>query len=247
MGLLHPTAISEFTILQHGIRGCGLSTAVEIALRTDFGARLCRCVAQDAPALQQWRNDLIFTLGTNPGLILSRGHPTVAAAIPADFPDLRILDLYCNPVTSPESTTSPSLLWKSPNIPKLSQFLEESFSWASGSGILDDFTKHVFPGLALRELVVDALANDGEVVIVEDIAPYRFSRSLAPTRRCTRTEAGEVKISLSISLAFIDDVTSHLQGTWDTEESTHRMQERWRNAGCRITCWVPKGCIQLSE
>ncbi|KAF8998641.1 PIN domain-like protein [Hymenopellis radicata] len=192
----------------HGITNCGISTAVELTL-TDLGPRLIDAVRNLRSKelfefLVQWREQLRATLRNNPNHILSQRHPAMAAAIPASFPNLKIIRLYLDPKISPLNASN-SLEWNAPSIPQLSLFLEKHFRW-SWPGVLDDFKTHIFAGLALRELMRDVLVDDGEVV-ESHIAPYSLITRPDEKRRCPRS-ALEMRILLTICADLIDAVKS---------------------------------------
>ncbi|KAF9043548.1 PIN domain-like protein [Hymenopellis radicata] len=214
--------------VRDGITGCGIKTAVELT-RTDLGPRLIHSL-QVLPIEEwpnffvQWRVDLTTILRDNPGGTLTRQHPGLAAAVPADFPDPAILALYLTPDTSPLDPLV-CLNWKPPFIPSLARFAEVHFSWASQAGILNDFDKHIFVGLALREVIRDVLVNDGEVA-ESAMAPYSFVITPVRTKYCKRSQC-EARITLEISTDLIKAVGSKLVGQRTTRQSKEELTKDW--------------------
>ncbi|KAF9027224.1 hypothetical protein BDZ89DRAFT_1259250 [Hymenopellis radicata] len=197
----------------HGITNCGIATAVDVVTHTDLGPRLIDAVNNLRPKelpkfLIQWRQQLCTLLRDNPNHVLSQRHPAMAAAIPASFPNPRIIRLYVDPKISPINVGN-SLEWNAPSIPQLSLFLEKHFRWGWPGGVLDDFKTHIVAGLALRELIRDTLVDDGEVV-ESHIAPYSLITRPDEKRRCPRSEL-EMRILLTISAALVDAVKSARQ------------------------------------
>ncbi|KAK0477272.1 hypothetical protein IW261DRAFT_1338731 [Armillaria novae-zelandiae] len=119
-----------------GIQGCGIQTAIEIA-KTGIGKQLFdalkNCSTDNFHGITSaWQKDLCN--------VLEKG-----------------MSQYFRPLTSQSKgecrapvTPLPSL----PNIPKLAKLCEELFSWGNCQDIIRKFGDHVFPGLAVQELLL---------------------------------------------------------------------------------------------
>ena len=72
--------------------------------------------------------------------------------MPLDFPDIDLINLYLNPVTSRHERCNDTVTYiagQGPDLVRLAQFAEEHFVWGDLAGILKRFSTCVFPGLAL--------------------------------------------------------------------------------------------------
>ena len=107
--------------------------------------------------LEKWRRHLCMTLQYNNAGHLSRCYSVLSNSIPDTFPNLQILMLYADPVTSWTTGQKP------PNtdgwvpceldLGKLAALCKRSFTWGSSEGIMSCFQEHVWPGMALYGLV----------------------------------------------------------------------------------------------
>jgi hypothetical protein len=136
-------------------------TAISLA-RGGYGTTLlggigCNQSTTDVAAfLAVWRETLIRELQTNQSGFLHKHLPVLAASMLLNFPDLKFINLYLNPVTSEQEQHKGAvaiIAERGPNLVRLAQFVEEHFVWGDLAGILKRFSTCVFPGLALRELL----------------------------------------------------------------------------------------------
>ncbi|KAK0217977.1 PIN domain-like protein, partial [Armillaria fumosa] len=137
------------------IKGCGIQTAADITL-TGIGECLFEALeaspVRDYPVIaSKWCHDLCIMLA-------SQGvghHRALALHIPLDFLNVSVLTQYVQSLTSSNDTltlpVAPSLC--PPDILKLAQLCEKLFIWGHSMGIVKNFCDHVFPGLAIRELL----------------------------------------------------------------------------------------------
>ncbi|KAF9033440.1 PIN domain-like protein [Hymenopellis radicata] len=230
----------------HGITNCGISTAVELT-RTNLGPRLIDAMRNLRPKelsefLIQWRRQLCTLLRDNPNHVLSQRHPAIAAAIPTNFPNPKIIHLYLNPKISPFSS-SDSLEWNAPSIPQLSVFLDQHFQWG-WPGVLEDFRTHIFAGLALRELLRDILVDDGEV-IESGFAPYSLITRRNEKRRCPRSEL-EMRVLLTIRADLVDVVESSRVKLLSLS-AVERFNRSWRGENPQThIAWLPRAVFEAS-
>lgn len=98
--------------------------------------------------LRSWQEALCEELCINRVGQLLKHLTKVASLIPADFPDINILNLYLTPHTT-DYATHPFVLIPGQGVdwPSLALFCEQSFTWADASGILRYFTYTSFLGM----------------------------------------------------------------------------------------------------
>jgi hypothetical protein len=99
--------------------------------------------------------------------------PKLANLVPADFPDMDILQLYLAPCTT-DYTTHPAVFGPVCGVDfvSLALFCEWNFAWADAGGILRYLTSYVFPGHAVRQLMKAAVAMDSGLVPDHSIFSY---------------------------------------------------------------------------
>ena len=134
---------------QNGLKGCGILTAIGLA-REGYGTTLLDGIIRNnqsttdaASFLALWRKTLIHELQTNQSGFLHKCLPVLAASMPLDFPDLNLINLYLNPVTSRLERckeTVATIAEQSPDLVRLAQFVEEHFVWGDLAGILKRFS-----------------------------------------------------------------------------------------------------------
>ena len=143
--------------MQNGLKGCGVLTAISLA-RGGYGTTLLGGIGRNqsttdvAAFLAVWHGTLIRELQTNQSGFLHKRLPVLAASVLLNFPDLKFINLYLNPVTSEQEQHKGAvaiIAERGPNLVRLAQFVEEHFVWGDLAGILKRFSTCVFPGLAL--------------------------------------------------------------------------------------------------
>ncbi|KAH9842311.1 PIN domain-like protein [Rhodofomes roseus] len=146
-----------------GLQGFGPRVACGLA-RYGFGERLCEAVRKlhgDALSqfLSSWRDDLRVTLRTDNLKLLGRRYQSLSDRIPDTFPNLAVVDLYRNPVTSPleDFEKTPA---QPPDVASLGVLCERYFSWGTPSGIIERFGNCLLPGVVLRSLIKCAINRD---------------------------------------------------------------------------------------
>jgi Holliday junction resolvase YEN1 len=211
--------------VQNGLKGCGLSTAIGLA-RGGYGKTLldgisCNQSTTDVAAfLVVWRELLIHELQTNQSGYLHKRLPILAASVPPNFPDLKIINLYLNPVTSKHEQHKGAvaiIAKQGPDLVRLAQFAEEHFVWGDSAGILKRFSSCVFPGLALRELLSAVQDVDRGI---QPKAPSMIGKIHGQRQpsRASADRALEVRASLVVSRSTINAICDGLVGKWDTSE-----------------------------
>ncbi|KAF8055904.1 PIN domain-like protein [Lyophyllum atratum] len=150
-----------------GVQGCGVKTAVALA-HAGLGRRLIAGIqeaerAATAPFLAGWRLAIVEELRTNASGHLKQRLPHVADAVPLDFPDIAIVNLYLHPTTSEYADPSelPSLVQgHGLDLARLVRFAETHFLWGDPARIYRTLATKIFPGLAMRQLIGAALSTD---------------------------------------------------------------------------------------
>lgn len=151
---------------QTGLPGCSIITSVALT-RAGLGRLLFvglqTLPLADIPAhLLTWRVALATELRYNHSGMLWAPLPDVADVIPHTFPDLRIINLYLHPLTSENLRPLPILKHQYPNLPALAAFSAMNFDFHYPmERILRTFCDHIFPVMALRDLIQQCLVRDG--------------------------------------------------------------------------------------
>jgi hypothetical protein len=234
--------------LQNGLKGCGLSTAISLA-REGYGKTLLDGISRNqsttdvAAFLVVWRKTLIHELQTNQSGSLHKRLPVLAASVPLDFPDLNLVNLYLNPVTSEHEQHKGAvaiIAEQGPDLVCLAQFVEEHFVWGDFAGILKRFSSCVFPGLALRELL--SAARDIDCGIRPK--PLSMIGKIHGQRKPSKASAHrtlEVRASLVVSCRTIDAIRDGLVGKWDNPLITSPIVvSKWLDNDLpRLRLWIP--------
>ncbi|KAK0487044.1 PIN domain-like protein [Armillaria luteobubalina] len=225
-----------------GIKGCGIRTAVEIA-KTGIGKQLAdalkNCTTDDFRRVTlAWRRDLCDVLekGVDP---LNSRHRSLVSHIPLDFPNATVVSQYLRPLMSQSKggrrmpvTPLPSL----PDIPKLAKLCGELFTWGDSQDIINKFGDHVFPGLAVRELLRAWYKRRG----VEPHIERTFTPQAIINQACSlrsnqqRRSSSELYVSLTITPQIIHQITSSVAGSYNvvTPEPT---VNQWT-----VRAWLPR-------
>jgi Holliday junction resolvase YEN1 len=165
----HPVYLDEdglllFALLvggdyDHGVPQCGHKIACGLA-RCGFGRELRQMLTAPNHAndlertLAAWRSALKSKLTTNSSGFLDKCHPKLVGNIGGDFPNLDIVKLYTNPLTSWSSdftgTAPDPSLWipYEPCVHEVATFCVTHFGWQGV--ILDRLKSNFWPGVALR-------------------------------------------------------------------------------------------------
>ena len=116
-----------------GLPGCGLNAAHALA-RCGFGDTLLDAARtlprEHLPSfLTNWRHEVRQELKTNAHGYMSSKRAKLASSLPETFPDIDILLLYSNPLTSAQTGRgSTTYLWdREPDLGKLAALCERKF------------------------------------------------------------------------------------------------------------------------
>ncbi|KAG5646282.1 hypothetical protein DXG03_003878 [Asterophora parasitica] len=162
-----------------GVDGFGPQMSYGLA-RCGFGDQLLRAYEENSPYfhefLVQWRNEINRELATNSRQLLPRGH----AHVPTDFPDLKILKYYADPVrwNDRRAMRDKGEL----NLDLLAKFCEKYFEWGFESSVVKRFRDLLWPSAVMHVLRRAALEAD-EKEKAKQADPYRpIRRALEPSR-----------------------------------------------------------------
>ncbi|KAF8584477.1 PIN domain-like protein, partial [Ramaria rubella] len=145
-----------------GLPGCGIQTALMLA-QAGLGDRLLTAALTSTPHelklfVKDWRNNLENELKTNVSGFMKCKHPLLAKKLPPEFPHLDILRAYAHPQTSEAQGSNMHevicLHVMFPHLRKLAHFGESHFLWGSELKILQRFRRLVWPGAALRAVLL---------------------------------------------------------------------------------------------
>ncbi|SJL16477.1 uncharacterized protein ARMOST_20003 [Armillaria ostoyae] len=194
-----------------GLQGCGTQTAVDVAL-TGTGKRLFEAIetssAEDYPAIAAaWRQELCDLLHSKGAGHLSSHHHALASRVPFEFPKISVLVQYVQPLTSHSNfPASPSAT--PPDISMLAALCQELFIWGHSMGIIQNFSHHVFPGLAVRELFQDLCKRRGLIKDHDNhLSPHGV---IAGVRSVHANQCERSKSEVYVTLAIPDVVLAHI-------------------------------------
>ncbi|KJA26219.1 hypothetical protein HYPSUDRAFT_1065270 [Hypholoma sublateritium FD-334 SS-4] len=145
-----------------GLRGCGRTTACEIA-RTPLANALFT-TATDLPSeqalnafLSDWRKSLRTLLEQDPDNELTHKCPKLAQNVTSKFPPVDVILLYSQPITSwSDGYSLPDKSgWhlRQPCLSEIGVLCEKYFSWGSSGEFAARTEKALWPGVAIRYLL----------------------------------------------------------------------------------------------
>ena len=145
-----------------GMPGCGIKSACEAA-KAGFGHELWQLSRDDADGFKEWRERLEHEMRTNESKLFRQRHKTMR--IPENFPDMKVLSYYTNPViSSPEkvSRLREEIVWNQEvNVPELRLFVAEAFGWQYLTGA-KKFVRGLAPALLAHQLIQRSKSNTQE-------------------------------------------------------------------------------------
>lgn len=224
---------------------CGIKTALQIA-STGIGRDLINAARElSMPQLIEfslnWANHFKDELAHNTNGILLRRYLRLAAAIPSDFPDISVLNLYVKPLTTASDPSALSFTWLAPDLGRLATFAEDNFIWGHVAGILDHFTDTVFSGLALRELIGATLQMDHRPNPFSSLIPLiDTTKPIISERRSSSTgHMAELRVSLPIPQIVFDLIKKSLRGKYQTPSRDAEADTWMMKKGPRVRVWMP--------
>ncbi|KAJ7831146.1 PIN domain-like protein, partial [Mycena olivaceomarginata] len=225
-----------------GLHGCGLAIAMGLA-RAGLGKQLISGLEGQSHAgsmvfLAAWRESLRSELQTNASGCLPHRCKRLAASIPADFPDLEVINLYLHPIVVEHTSTRPLIL-RPPRLDVLARFAEDHFGWGDSVGILAHFADHLFAGLVVRDLVQRALAMD-------DLLPPLAHRARAPSQ-IPRAFLRRLRLMLDLDPTILISALQSIIGRRDPVQGAEAAVAAWlatdlpkSGSGSRSPWWTTR-------
>lgn len=180
--------------------------------------------------LDAWRDDMRDELHKSS----FKRQRDLANSIPADFPDINIVNLYLKPAVNQHDIHRPPVSGNGASISLLAVFAEEHFVWGDTAGILEHFTNDILPGLAMRQLLHAGAAADLGLSGSEKNCP--LIEPPIHLRRVRTEHAPELRLSLKVDLA-LSVVCGAIKGTRNTP-ATNGKVDAWFARNHRV--WLPE-------
>jgi hypothetical protein len=192
--------------------------------------------------LETWREALRSELRTNASGHLPHRYNQLATNIPADFPDLGVVNLYLHPIVV-EGPTTKTLTYRTPQLDVLARFAEDHFSWGHGVGILTHFAEHLFAGLVIRELAHRALAIDEGALPPQSAS---LIKSIVGNRSHKSTGyLSELRLTLSLDRNILTSALQAITGKRDPREGSRTAVTAWLTSTLpNVRVWVPKAMLE---
>ncbi|KAJ7727690.1 PIN domain-like protein [Mycena olivaceomarginata] len=222
-----------------GLHGCGLTIAMGLG-RAGLGMELISGLKGQSHAnslrfLCTWRYSLCAELRTNASGHLPRRYSQLAAAVPADFPDLEVINLYLHPIVA-ECVPAHVLILQPPRLNVLARFAEDHFGWGDSVGILNHFADHLFPGLVVRDLVQRALALDHLM-----LPPNNPSM----VKSISMGFLAELRLVLDLDAGILTSALEAASGRRDPGPGREAAIALWITTRLpKVRAWVPKSMIE---
>ncbi|KAF8150533.1 PIN domain-like protein [Mycena galopus ATCC 62051] len=229
-----------------GLEKCGVATAMALA-RAGLGKRLISGLSQSRTDslrfLGMWRELLRTELSTNSSGHLPHLYKRLAAALPSDFPDLDVINLYLHPLVSDLAYTTRSLVLRPPRLEILARFAEDHFGWGHSLGILAHFADQLFAGLVIRELAQRALASDSLMPIM---SPSAIIKQIVGHRTHQSTgHLAELRLVLSIDPSLLTHALQGIIGRRDPAQGVQAAVAAWLAIKLPKTrAWVSRSMVE---
>ncbi|KAJ7875906.1 PIN domain-like protein [Mycena olivaceomarginata] len=228
------------------VHGCGLAIAMGLA-RAGLGKQLISGLEGQSHAgsmvfLAAWRESLRSELQTNASGCLPHRCKRLAASIPADFPDLEVINLYLHPIVVEHTSTRPLIL-RPPRLDVLARFAEDHFGWGDSVGILAHFADHLFAGLVVRDLVQRALAMDD---LLPPLAVPSIIDSIVRERHHKSTGfLAELRLMLDLDPTILISALQSIIGRRDPVQGAEAAVAVWLATDLpKVRVWVPKSMVE---
>jgi holliday junction resolvase YEN1 len=194
--------------------------------------------------LTTWRSTLATELEMNQSGLLGKWRPHMAQAIPSDFPDIDIIRLYVDPLSSLHSGVNVAVPACAPDVVHLARFVEDNFVWGNLLRILKSFSTSVFPGLALCELVDAAKEMD------LGLQPHSITMTgkvfgLRQSSGASSGHALEIHALLLMDCVMIKEIEAGLVGKVKPRQKTTESTETWLDWELpRLRAWLPLAILR---
>ncbi|KAI0742733.1 PIN domain-like protein, partial [Daedaleopsis nitida] len=226
-----------------GLERCGVATAHGLA-KAGFGDTLlnaARTLSRDGleDFLVGWRQDIRNELRTNSSGRLQRKSPSLAKAIPEDFPNIDVLLAYTNPVTSEAKGPGHKnavVDWdKEPDLGRIAGLCEMYFEWGVKEIIIKRFRNVLWPSAVLRILRRAALIKDREAAALVARNPQTPRKSGKAQRAPPGTPSSMItkhfaKFTLNTPGRNVQDDDDDADGDEDSERLIVKIHSSRRHA-----------------
>ncbi|KAL6715322.1 hypothetical protein ACLMJK_007587 [Lecanora helva] len=188
-GMILVALMSGGDYIPAGMPGCGPKTACEAA-KAGFGKELCRIPKGYTAGLNEWRERFRHELHTNDSKFFRQKHK--ALKVPEDFPNMKVLGYYTNPVVSSKDKISKlrqELTWNGGiKVSELRTFVADAFNWPCISGA-KKFIRGLAPALLTNQLIRRSnLAEDETTVEAKEAAEASLVNAISDRRSHWNTD-----------------------------------------------------------
>ncbi|KAK0463169.1 uncharacterized protein EV420DRAFT_1639278 [Desarmillaria tabescens] len=230
----------------NGIEGGGIKTAVHITssgIRTHLFENLEGILPDGYPTIiAAWQQDLCTMLSSEETHKIPPCARSLISHIPPDFPKVSVLVQYLCPVISDSMfqnlPAAPAL--SQPDIPKLARLCEELFIWGDSMGIIQNFSNHIFPGLAIRELLHDLCLRRRLIQPMDTCLTSHaiISKACSIHRNQHQRSESEIFVSLIIPPAVVSQITSAITGRYETSTTGEKFS-KWQEKH-EVRVWLSR-------
>ncbi|KAJ7450491.1 PIN domain-like protein [Mycena galericulata] len=230
-----------------GLAQCGITTAIALA-RAGLGKQLVlglsnRSLTHSASFLETWRESLRSELSTNASGHLPHRYASLAAAIPSDFPDVNVVNLYLHPVVSEPLRVARHLVFQPPRFDILARFAEDHFGWGNSVGILTHFADQLFAGLVIRELTQRALAAD-QLAALPNL-PSLIKSVVRDRAHKSTGHLSELRLMLNVDPTILTTALQAIAGRRDPPLGAQSVVTTWITTALpKVRVWVPKSMVE---
>jgi hypothetical protein len=190
----------------------------------------------------EWRQDLRHELLTNRSRLLTSRYPKLSDNITDDFPDLGVLWLYTHPASHSNNLAGLSFTHPDLGAAQLTKLAAVTFQWGrSAAGVFNRYRDHLFPAMALWQLVQAMVAIDhgnsepggtcctilGEIVGERAISSTCF--------------LPEFRVLLVIPSELIEDICASLPGPALNESTIAEIEQDCRDS----RAWLPRVMVEV--
>ncbi|KAG6908152.1 hypothetical protein DXG01_005913 [Tephrocybe rancida] len=203
----------------HSSSICPIRLAVELA-HTGLGRALVKGLrrahgnASTQRFLRRWRQTLVEELRHNASGCLSRRHPIMAQSIPINFPSIAVISAYRDPLRTQLSEANPGAPLapaRSLDLSRLARFVDTYLAAGDPDGMYRLFCTHVFPGVAMQQLMNAALSTDAG--LGHRVCPIiGMVIGLRREPDAPRLHVPELRLDLNVDLSILNSVFDGRRG-----------------------------------
>uniref|UniRef100_A0A8H8CI32 XPG-I domain-containing protein n=1 Tax=Psilocybe cubensis TaxID=181762 RepID=A0A8H8CI32_PSICU len=178
----------------HALASCGFGDQLVKAFQTLSGVAL-----QDF--LNHWRTEIKHELLTNSHGHLHSRSPVLSERLTESFPDLDILDLYLNPLTSAPGQKFQPWILQEPSVPGLIDVSSTHLGWRSEDVLRKRFKAKVWEGIFLQMLYSPLILYDSsrKLFATPNTQALVLTCKLLKRKGCVQPNASELHARLLVS------------------------------------------------